>query len=137
MQERARFPGFLDHPDIYATSCRYWQELLKEAGPDWQTPWLKTCFMNGEPFMDGNPIASAIHRRTRRGIRIIQEPLAGSSTISAWFDRFDADGPEEVLELVIVLSATERTLKEAAKLVQEWLGGKDRDRLEDLMKALR
>lgn len=122
------FPNFLNDPEEYrqaeALWHEQWQKLIHQLGQEhrWAAPWINTAFANGTPWMDGNPIFSAVCPSAGRGIRIIQqEPSGAGKEFHSWMDTFAQGGAEEIKEFVISCSLTDETLREAMNLIRQWI----------------
>src|SRR5262245_5295450 len=131
MMRHFLFPNFLKDSREYEQSQRLWksrwQEVVEAAGQKdcWESPWLNTTFADGSPCRDGNPIFSAVNRKDRLGIRVIQqEPGKDPYEISHWTDEFDQERAKPLKELVISCALTEHTLQEAMDLMKRWLARK-------------
>jgi len=121
-------PDFLHDPSKYALAASLWQsewsQLVLSAGVEheWDSPWLKTTFANGTPFLDGNPIFSAVSRTMRRGIRVIQqEPDGAEEGLLFWVDTFARGQPDAVKELVITCVLTSEILHKIVALMKQWV----------------
>jgi hypothetical protein len=126
------FPDFLNDPLEYRLAERAWQEewrrIVRSSGQAgrWKVPWITTSFADGTPFMDGNPIFSAIRpdpRPDRRlGVRVIQlDPAEAPEEFTYWSDTFAEGELEEVKELVICCVLTREHLLDAADLISRWV----------------
>ncbi|MBI1830550.1 MAG: hypothetical protein HYR84_03755 [Planctomycetes bacterium] len=123
------FPKFLDDPAEYARAEELWKNewhaLVRSVGQEhlWQTPWLNTQFSNGTPFLDGNPIFSALCPGRRIGVRVIQVEPEGdnSDEFTTWTDTFASGDQEAIQELVIHCALTQETLKRAVDAMKRWL----------------
>src|SRR3954468_2614342 len=120
---RYLMPDFLKDPQQYekaeAVWRQAWQDLIRRTGQLdlWKTPWLRTTFVDGTPFRDGNPIFSAICPSRRLGVQVIQlEPLQNPREITFWTDTFAEGDPEEVNKLVIACVLSHQTLLDAVNL---------------------
>ncbi len=122
------FPNFLNDPEEYRQAeilwNEQWRKLIAQVGQEhlWTTPWINTTFANGTPWLDGNPVFSAICPSGRRGIRIIQqEPSEAEIELNSWTDTFAQGENEEIKELVISCPLTAETLREAMSLIRQWI----------------
>ena len=123
------FPSFLDDPEQYELSERFWQELWCRIDPTvrlnfkWSHPWLGT----GSPTIkDGNPIFSAYSPVLGRGIRVIQEePVGLGLDIRAWLDTFGGDitDPDRIHELVIACTLSDVASNAAFFIISQWVQG--------------
>jgi len=122
------FPDFLNDPKEYAKAEKLWVQtwfaLIKRPGhqKDWKVPWFENKFGNGEPCLDGNPIFSAVDRRRRIAVRVLQTPLAadGGPDLIHWTDTFGKGDPEELDELVISCVLSDDTLVQATDRMTKW-----------------
>jgi hypothetical protein len=122
------FPHYLEDPKEYEQAERLWvqkwSDLTKRLGhqKQWKVPWFENKFGNGEPCLDGNPIFSAIDRRRRLVVRILQMPYAarGEPDFTFWTDTFAKGDPEELDELVIACILSDDTLAKATELMTKW-----------------
>lgn len=131
------FPNFLRDPAEYKAAeafwLQQWNDLISQPGESqhWQTHWLNTTYANGEPFMDGNPIFSAISSSRNLAVRIIQvEGTSHPQEFGLWTDTF-GDDDDSVNELVIACVLTLENIAHAKDLLHEWITtGKIRDLLQ-------
>jgi hypothetical protein len=122
------FPDFLNDPKEYAKAEKLWVQawsgLIKRLGQqkNWKVPWFENRFGNGEPCLDGNPIFSALDRRRRIVVRVLQVPPAadGEPDLIHWTDTFGKGDPEELEELVIACVLSDETLAQATDLMTKW-----------------
>ena len=123
------FPSFLDDPEQYELSERYWQELWGRIDPavrsnfEWSHPWLGT---GSRSIKDGNPIFSAYSPVLGRGIRVIQEePVGPGLDIRAWLDTFGGDitDPDRIHELVIACALSDAASDVALPAMSAWVRG--------------
>jgi hypothetical protein len=137
------FPSFLKDAREYEEAERLWEsrwrDLVEAARQTrlWRSRWFNTRFANGTPCRDGNPIFSAVNRKKRIGIRVIQlEPGKDAVEISHWIDEFGQEESDPIKELVISCALTEQTLRQATDLMRQWLTQKDGKRRSGPKKAL-
>jgi hypothetical protein len=123
------FPTFLSNIEEYRASEHFWQDLCenilikKEQKKQWK-PWLNVHYVDGTPFLNGNPIYSLISPDGKKGICIIQEePSRKKIRITAWMDRFGdiEEGDKFVEELVIACELSEESSKIANELIEIWV----------------
>lgn len=118
------FPEFLQDAAEYTLAEQYWFAVWRGLGPsrDWVTPWLETCFANGEPCRDGNPIFSAFSRGRQRAVRVIQlAPDAEEPSMFACLDTNETEDGEDVHCLVVWCVLSEETSARARELLSRWL----------------
>lgn len=124
------FPDFLADPKRYCEAEEYWRNLwpkvVGSAGQAsaWRSPWLTTCFADGTPFRDGNPIFSAVSDQRRLGVRIIQVEADPSDepAVSWWIDSFgDPSESDAIRELVISCAPAVQTEGEVFRLLSGWV----------------
>ncbi|WP_298739892.1 hypothetical protein [uncultured Chitinophaga sp.] len=115
------YDNFLTDEKEYAALEQYWKDhftaLLKAAGEkpeDWQYPYYNTTFSNGTKFMDGNPIFSAQHLKTKETMKIVQEAFEGEELLEHWED-------EEDQRLTIVCALTETSMPGVTDLLKGWI----------------
>jgi hypothetical protein len=128
------FASFLKNARKYEQAELLWQsrwrDLVDALGqqPLWESPWHDTRFADGTPCRDGNPIFSAVNRKRRLGIRVIQfEPGNDPGEISHWTDEF-GQGRLAIKELVVSCALSEETLRQAMDLMRQWLSRNERRR---------
>ncbi|REJ98519.1 MAG: hypothetical protein DWQ35_00515 [Planctomycetota bacterium] len=123
------FPRFLDDAEEYHNAEVFWDDAFRQIVDryskirDWQ-PWLTTCFADGTPFADGNPIYSLISTSTGKGVRVIQLPPESSDVqITAFRKTFGGKRGESdtVEELVIHCELSEESAVIAKRLLIEWV----------------
>lgn len=117
------FPNFLEDPADYHAVEEHWEQIWRDvlvaAGnpTGWRSPWLTTQFLNGRPFLDGDPIFSAVSTIQRRAIRVLQHaPENDSIDFEIWSETFgdpSSDAPLDVLVINCALSG------EAAQFAQD------------------
>jgi hypothetical protein len=116
--------------------CDAWSRLTKRIGQgkQWKVPWFEARFVNGTPFLDGNPIFTAVDRSRRLAVRVIQFPLAseGEPDLIHWTDTFGKGDLEELEELVIACVLSDDTLAQATDLMTKWAKNGS---LEDAVRA--
>ena len=120
--------NFLNDPKQYAEAeklwCDTWWRLAKRIGQDkqWKVPWFEPRFGDGTPFLDGNPIFTAVDRSRRLAVRVIQSPpiTDGEPDLCSWTDTFGKGDPEELEELVIACVLSDDTLAQATDLMTKW-----------------
>jgi hypothetical protein len=121
-------PHFLEDLDEYAKAerlwVRAWSVLIQGLGQQksWKVPWFENKFGNGEPCLDGNPIFSAVDRRRRLAVRVLQVPpeTEREDDFAHWTNTFGKGDPEELEELVIVCVLCDQTLAQATDLMTKW-----------------
>ena len=81
------FENYLSHPEIYQALEEHFEKtfntLLKKENLDqeqFQTPYYRTHFANGMPFMNGNPIFSTKHLSNQDRLRVILDIDASDTT---------------------------------------------------------
>lgn len=126
---RNLFPQFLEDPEQYRLSERYWEDLWGQIDPfhranfEWIHPWLGT----GSPdIKDGNPVFSAYSPVLGRGVRIIQQaPIESGLDIQVWLDTFGGEitNPDRIHELVISCALSDVASKVALTLMSSWVRG--------------
>jgi hypothetical protein len=122
------FPDFLKDPKEYEKAEKLWLQawsvLIKHLGQqkNWKVPWFENKFGNGEPCLDGNPIFSALDRRRRIVVRVLQVPPDSEreGDFTYWTDKFAKGDPEELDELVIACVLSDETLAQATDLMTKW-----------------
>ncbi len=122
------FQNFLDDPKEYAKAeqlwVQTWSALIKRLGQQrqWRVPWFENKFANGQPCLDGNPIFSAVDRRRRIAVRVLQDISGanGETDLVFWTDKFAKGEPEELDELVIGCVLSDDTLAKATDLMTKW-----------------
>lgn len=120
--------NFLHDPKQYAEAEKLWRRtwsvLTDRIGQKkrWKVPWFEATFVNGTPFLDGNPIFTAVDRSRRLAVRIIQTPftLDGEPDLISWTNKFGKGDPEELDELVISCILSDETLAQASELMTKW-----------------
>jgi hypothetical protein len=116
--------------DDYHRAEQWWSRLwsgIPEA-TEWTSPWFNTCYVDGTPMLDANPIFSAKNERLGRGLRIIQErPENDPLRVLTWWKQdWDPDYDNWVVLTLIVVPSMEAI--QAAKLVLcAWARGDDVD----------
>ena len=123
------YPDFLRDRSAYFEAENRWRKewtaLIPSATtPDvvWRTPWLQTAFANGTPFLDGNPIFSAVCDSRRLGVRVIQlDPSTPGADFAYWLGSFAKGEPEEITELVVSCVLSTDTLYKALDLIGQWI----------------
>jgi hypothetical protein len=124
------FFDFLKGPARYAEAEEYWRELwarvVRSVGleTEWRSPWLTTCFADGTPFRDGNPIFSAVSDQRRLGVRIIQCAAGPSDEpeVNWWTDSFgDPEESDAIRELVIHCAPAVQTEGIILRLLSGWV----------------
>ncbi len=123
------FARFLEDPKEYAKAEKLWVQtwfaLTRGLGQQkqWRVPWFENKFANGEPCLDGNPIFSAVDRRRRLAVRVLQDvPDAKDDRpdLVYWTDKFGKGDPEELDQLVIGCVLSDETLAQATDLMTKW-----------------
>lgn len=123
------FKNFLSNIDDYKAAENFWRSLcesilIKHQGQKhgWEI-WLNVHFVDGTPFLDGNPIYSLISPDSKKGICINQdEPTTEKISIAAWMDKFGPiDGENFIEELVIVCELSEESVQLASELIEAWV----------------
>jgi hypothetical protein len=123
------FEDFLDNPEQYQASVRYWEQLVSDIAEslgqrgEWQ-PWIPRHYADGTPFeLDGNPIYDRRSQRPNRAFRIIQHrPIGNELEIVAWLKSYEeeyVDLPGD--ELVINLSLPLESAQLAQVLLRKWM----------------
>lgn len=117
-------PDFLQNPNDYVEAETVWQTLWISLPQQnaWRTPWLNTVFADGTPFMDGDPIFSAISNSGQRAVKIIQQaPDYGASHFEHWLETKPdmPDWPQQVLVISCVLSSEH--LEQSKNLLAAWM----------------
>lgn len=82
------FEGFLSNPEIYKyleqDFERIFAALLEKEQmnkEDFKIPYYNTCFANGKPFMDGNPMFSAKNLVTGNTLRVVMDSNGVETTL--------------------------------------------------------
>jgi hypothetical protein len=124
------FPDFLEDPKRYSEAEEYWRNLWAKVACSagqasvWRSPWLTTCFADGTPFRDGNPIFSAVSDQRRLGVRIIQyeaDPM-DEPAVNWWIDSFGDPAEAGVIrELVVSCAPAVQTEGEVFRLLSGWV----------------
>ena len=121
------FPEFMDDPEQYDRAEEYWESMwrslvrkVRPAGP-WKSPWLNVYFGNGKKMRDSNPIFSAVCKRRRLGVRILQIEPGEGPEFEYDLDTFAKDDPEMVNVLTVRCALTEEIARKAAALMTEWM----------------
>jgi hypothetical protein len=124
---RHLFPDFLHDSAQYAQAeafwVRQWELLVRFTGQqaEWKHPWLRTASANGTPFLDGDPIFSAISHERRVAVRVIQHEAEDDGPgLDFWVDTFGDEG-EAVRVLVISCSLSDEAAIYARDLLYSWL----------------
>ena len=120
--------SFLKDRKQYAEAEKFWRDawsrIARRTDQDkqWKVPWFEPRFVNGTPFLDGNPIFTAVDRSRRLAVRIIQMPYAadGEPDLIHWTNTFGKGDPEELEELVIACVLSDETLAQATELMTKW-----------------
>lgn len=118
------FTDFLDDHAAYAATQAYWQARL--ACFDGRcAPYLRTAFANGQPFYDGNPIASLADRNAGKAARIVQQCPRESGHVYTSFEQAielaGGDGQHRpAREKIIVLTLTQATAQRAEAELRAW-----------------
>ncbi len=121
------FEDFLENKDTYHAVEQMWKEFFdafaEKHGFSYR-PYLKTTYINGVPFYNGNPIFTAFNEAINRAIRIIQinKEEAGDLHISGWVDTFELEEDQPPIhELVISLVLSEEAKAIAEQFIHAWL----------------
>ncbi len=96
---------------------RQWERIPQATRAGWRTPWFPNKFETS-----GNPIFTAVSRRQRRAIRLIESPKGDGLDFDFWFDSA-GEGDEAVRELVIEARHTSWRVEMAGYLWTAWLQG--------------
>ncbi|MEM9885659.1 MAG: hypothetical protein AAF849_07190 [Bacteroidota bacterium] len=121
------YDSFLKDALVYDACQSMWQDTINELSllhGFSSKPYINIYFKNGKKDRSGNPILSTMVESKNRGLRIIQTTVeeAEENYISAYFDTFELEGYEEVLdELVIDLVLSEETKAKAVEWIKAWL----------------
>lgn len=128
------FTGFLDNDDLYYKVESYWEKkclaLMQNCKnkENWKT-WLKTSYVNGQPFLDGNPIYSLINFNVKRAIKVIQVEEEGN-LLDFWLEDYESQiGKIDVLTVYCVLN--DETDKKINDILLVWF----RDGAEELKRG--
>src|SRR5690348_682893 len=123
------FESFLDDPEQYRDSEKYWELLVSSIanslGQTGEWPrWIPRQYADGTPMeADGNPIFDGRSERLDRAFRIIQHrPIGDDVEIAAWLKTYEAeytDLPRH--ELVINLSLSQESADLARVLLRKWM----------------
>src|SRR6185437_14455104 len=110
------FPNFLHDEREYASAERSWRDLWerirdsRQSLSHWHEPWLTTSYLNGKPFLDGDPIFSAISETDKRAIRVIQhEAESHELEVDFWAETF-GDDDDKIDVLVIDCALCEASM---------------------------
>ena len=121
------FDNFLEDAQTYLSLEIFWIDLffsildsLNLEKSEWITPYYNTSFINGEKFMDGNPIFSAKSTITEKTIRIIQEDSLDYKEFSFWID-FSLEEGIFKNELVITCFLNESNLEKIKTEITNWV----------------
>ncbi len=127
MPTKHLFKNFLQDKKTYRLNERYYQTMFTELLAQEAQPFYETTFVNGERFLDGNPIFStAYHDRI---VRIIQKPPSSKPAWRVWLDQFD-----NLDELAISLELTDQSSPLVRQLVQKWLVDRlPKDKMQELI----
>ncbi|MEH1912309.1 MAG: hypothetical protein V7L05_19450 [Nostoc sp.] len=85
---------------------------------------MNVHFVDGTPFLDGNPIYSLISPDSKKGICINQDQATTEKvSIAAYMDKFGSIDDEEnfIEELVIVCELSEESVQLASELIEVWV----------------
>ena len=122
-----RYRDFLSDPQQYAQAEAFWRDLWEQMGrltgqrDEWKHPWLTTTFANGVPFLDGDPIFSAISRTRDLAVRVIQhEPERDEPELDYWVDEF-GDEWNKVRVLAISCALSVEVATYARDLFYAWM----------------
>lgn len=122
-----QYETFLEDAIIYDACQNMWQDIINEWSLIYgfsSKPYINVYYKNGKKDRSGNPIFSTMIATKNRGVRIIQTTVeeAQENYISAYFDTFEFEGYEEVLEeLVIDLVLSDETREKAIDWMKHWL----------------
>ncbi|WP_027002760.1 hypothetical protein [Hugenholtzia roseola] len=125
--EKPLFRTFLQSPQQYGRLEAWWKKQFVAYFPDCpdcKINWHKAQYANGTPLRDGNPIFTVYIPKIGKNIRIVQEALEDEQDIhlDTWTDKkYYQD--KLVPELVIALTLTKETAKEAFACMAEWQRG--------------
>jgi len=102
----------------------HWRELVRGSHDEneWEEPWIKNVFVDGTPCRDGNPIFSAVSRKRRLGVRVIQQQPNPShdEEFSFWTDTVSIDSIE-VKELVLSFGVTLSAVYDCLDAIRQWI----------------
>ena len=122
------FPNFLQKLEVYREAERFWigrwAQLMQQSGQGacWRTPWGNTSFADGTPFLDGNPIFSAIRSDGHIAIRVIQvDPAESPGDFTYWHDQFGEGEARRGEELVISCALTKENGSKAIELMKDFV----------------
>lgn len=106
--------------------ARFWSTIPDSSS--WTSPWFNTCYLDGTPMLDANPILSAKNDQLGRAFRIIQEDPDGEAggLLVWWKQTWDPDYDNLVM-LVLVIVPSIEAVKAAQKLLVAWARGDDVD----------
>ena len=120
-----KFPNFLSSSAQYKKAELYWSNLCEEILSDlgqlslWKD-WLKVEFVDGTPFLDGNPIYSLSNRKNNLALRIIQVEFEQEGAMfDSWVDDAEIDG-EVYKELVVYCSVCTDNEDKIHEAVRSW-----------------
>jgi hypothetical protein len=118
-----QFPKFREDPDQYQQSQTKWSEVfndaLKPIDPAGWDVWLN------DPFHEGTPIFSRVHRAMKIGV-VINQILPSDDELSfrAYLDIFAPDSNEDLVEHVVIMATLTKASKtKAAKVLRHYLQG--------------
>lgn len=123
------YTRFLQDDRAYRGSEAHWARLWEQVDPPsrerfgWQQPWFEPL---PRSLGEGNPIFSAVSRKLRRGIRVIQhEPTQPGLEVQAWQDYFGGDSSDRdrIEELVISCALSDRASEAVFSLWEPWVKG--------------
>ena len=117
------FPDFLTDPDEYTAAEQFWQAIWQDLNPSehWVTPWLNTSFLNGQPFLDGNPIFSAYSPNVQRAVRIVQLEPDDEGEMTWWLDKTVDSCDRPLTRLTIACVLSEKNAAKSRDLLQQWI----------------
>jgi hypothetical protein len=116
------YKNFLSDALIYTENRKFWENIaVGLLGDDLFFPYYQETYINGNPFLDGNPIFSAQSKKNGRVLRIIQEEVENfAPEISFWQENIETENGN-VDELVICLELSDVTEIMARVLIKAWL----------------
>ena len=136
------YKTFLSNLEEYEKSEIFWLDLCdslinKTLTQQTWTIWLNTHYIDGTPFLDGNPIYSLISSNKKKGIAINQEqPTTKKIYIKAYMKVFGdiTINDDSVEELVITCELSKESALIAQQLIQEWM--KDTTSYQDMERII-
>ncbi|MCB1194200.1 MAG: hypothetical protein H7A23_00970 [Leptospiraceae bacterium] len=121
---RPLFINFLNDKRTYQVNQKFWKLAICKLASKLNGKhfFYNDNFVNGESFLDGNPIYSIYYNDLKKSVRIIQEEFEGDKLrISAWLEKKELANQEMYDELVIDLELSVESKKLALDLIENWI----------------